>query len=228
MAIEAVKIPQNVYVEDRIIGPVTLKQLIIVGLGSGLSYIIYSMAAKAGNSSIPVIIVSCIPGIISAAFAFVKINDLSLFNIALLMIERFGKPMNRSWVPHPGISINIVTKTSKKDTVQVQEKQVATQHKLTELTRQLEEHHKQLSTLIASTRQAQASTESSLSGRGDSPESGQPVEVWTADPTTEESSSTPQSVDPSRISVSPLSPNSSVDSVRSQELDAYSHLFRKQ
>ena len=61
MAIEAVKIPQNIYVEDRIIGPVTLKQLIITGLGMGISYVLYATVTKAGVTNIPVLVACWIP-----------------------------------------------------------------------------------------------------------------------------------------------------------------------
>ena len=57
MPIEAVKIPQNVYVEDRIVGPITLRQLIITGIGAGIGYTFYALAAQAGLTSIPVMIV---------------------------------------------------------------------------------------------------------------------------------------------------------------------------
>ena len=54
MAIEPVKIPQNVYVEDRIIGPVTLKQLAMVGIGMGISYAIFASVNKNGTVGIPI------------------------------------------------------------------------------------------------------------------------------------------------------------------------------
>ena len=38
MPIEPVKIPQNVYIEDRIVGPLTLRQTLIMAIGGGFSY----------------------------------------------------------------------------------------------------------------------------------------------------------------------------------------------
>ena len=64
MPIEPVKIPQNVYVEDRIIGPITLRHLIICGLGGGISYALYSTAAKAGVMSMPLAVVLWSPALI--------------------------------------------------------------------------------------------------------------------------------------------------------------------
>jgi len=110
MPIEPIKIPQNVYIEDRIVGPLTLKQILIVALGNGISYAMYAMLAKnQGGVSVPVIALLWIPGAISVIFAFVKINDLSMFRLCLLLFERINKPVLRTWAPRRGIIINIRT-----------------------------------------------------------------------------------------------------------------------
>jgi len=108
MAIDPVKIPQNVYVEDRIIGPVTLRQLIIVLLTGGLSYAIWGAmkSANGGYVGVPGTIVAWIPCAIGAAFAFVKIQGISLMRFCLLMIEKTDKPAIRKWTPRRGVSIN--------------------------------------------------------------------------------------------------------------------------
>ena len=117
MAIEPVKIPQNVYVEDRIIGPITLKQIMIVMVSSGLSYTIWAIMRQSGADSGANTLLAWIPTVIGAAFAFVKINGISLFRIMLLLIERMDKPAKRVWTPRQGIYINITTikDPSKKD-----------------------------------------------------------------------------------------------------------------
>jgi hypothetical protein len=110
MSIDPIKIPQNVYIEDRIIGPLTLRQIIICVLGAGFSYVIYSMYSKMyGAVSIPMTIALWMPALIAAAFAFVRVNDLSLFRLCLLMIERLEKPTIRTWTPRRGLTINIKT-----------------------------------------------------------------------------------------------------------------------
>ena len=109
MPIEPVKIPQNVYIEDRIIGPLTLKQIIIVTVGCGFSYALWATASKAGIISLPLTVLVWIPGLLSFVFAFVKINDLSMLKLCLLMLERINKPSVRAWAPRRGITINIRT-----------------------------------------------------------------------------------------------------------------------
>ena len=106
MAIEPVKIPQNVQIEDRIIGTVTLRQLIITIMGCGISYALWSNLQKIfGSVGITATIIVWIPAVIFIAFAFVKVYDLSLFRIVLLTIERSVKPQTRTWAPRTGISM---------------------------------------------------------------------------------------------------------------------------
>lgn len=108
MPIEARKIPQNVYIEDRIIGPLTLRQIIIMALGGGFSYAIYASSVKAfGGIGIVATVIIWTPAVLCAAFALVKINDLSLMRMLLLTIERLLKAPIRTWAPRTGISINI-------------------------------------------------------------------------------------------------------------------------
>ncbi|MDD5026370.1 MAG: PrgI family protein [Candidatus Peribacteraceae bacterium] len=107
MPIEPVKIPQNVQVEDKIFGPVSLKQIILCMMGGGVSFVIWNTMKKMGITSIQSTIFAWTPLAITAAFAFVKIRGLSLLRIILLFIERSQKPISRSFAPRYGTSINI-------------------------------------------------------------------------------------------------------------------------
>ena len=110
MAIQPLKIPQNVYIEDRIVGPLTLKQVLIVAVGGGFSYVLWAMISKSvGGITLPLQVLVWIPGVLSIIFAFVKINDLSMMRLCLLMLERMNKPTTRTWSPRRGIMINIRT-----------------------------------------------------------------------------------------------------------------------
>ncbi|PIP65287.1 hypothetical protein COU77_02655 [Candidatus Peregrinibacteria bacterium CG10_big_fil_rev_8_21_14_0_10_49_16] len=132
MPIEAVKIPQNVYIEDRIIGPITLKQLILSVIGSGISYLLWTGFSKAYGDqgvSIPLIIISIIPAVIFMAFAFVKVNDLSLMRITLLSFERVVKPSIRIWTPRAGVPLSFTSITHVSKNTQ-QEKDIQKKGKL--------------------------------------------------------------------------------------------------
>ncbi|MDP6527810.1 MAG: PrgI family protein [Candidatus Pacebacteria bacterium] len=109
MPIEPIKIPQNVQVEDKLIGPITLKQVIICLVGGGTSFVIWNIFQKMGYVNIIFLVIALLPLIVSAAFAFVKVHGLSLLKIILLVIEKNQKPFKRSFGPRTGISINIKT-----------------------------------------------------------------------------------------------------------------------
>lgn len=124
MPIDPVKIPQNVYVEDRIIGPITLRQLMIVMGCAGVSYAIWAAMKSSGAVSAVQTGLAWTPTVIGTIFAFVKINGISLFKIILLTLERLDKPARRMWMPRQGIYVNIVTRPQgkKKTTTHAQEK----------------------------------------------------------------------------------------------------------
>lgn len=147
MPIEAVKIPQNVYVEDRIIGPITLKQLFITGIGAGISYALYATVTRAGYTNLAYVAVCWSPTLVAAAFAFMKINDLSLFNIILLSIENANKPNIRYWSPHPGLSINLITSSMAREVADAGAKAATNANKLAEITRQMEKRQEEMNRL---------------------------------------------------------------------------------
>ena len=159
MPIDPIKIPQNVHIEDRIIGPLTLRQILIVCIGCGFSYALYAMLTKAyGSVSIPITVIVWIPGAVSAVFAFVKFNDLSMLRLILLLTERMGKPGIRTWAPRRGIAINIRTFSTpekEENTEQITKKKGATEsiHELSAV----------LDKSLAATREQKAETPTPLS-----------------------------------------------------------------
>lgn len=144
MSLDPIKIPQNVYIEDRIVGPLTLRQIILVAVGTGFSYVLWATLSKSyGSLPLPVTALVWIPCLLSFAFAFVRINDISLMRIALLMIENIEKPPRRVYAPRQGLTINIRTFTGPVDEkAQKQELQKAIDQKaatpLEQITKQLD------------------------------------------------------------------------------------------
>lgn len=223
MAMEAVKIPQNVYVEDRIIGPVTLKQLMIIGVGAAFSYVLYASVTKTGAVSMPVTLMLWSPAFIAAAFAFLKINDLSLFNIILLWVEHMNKPVVRSWSPHPGISINIVTRPPKEEMKTGSQKQDITRQ-LSEITRQVERRQQELAN-ISITAQTVAATQPIDSVHQPASVETEPVAIHANEPT-KEAVAEPTPVRKDRIQVEGAVHGPSIDGL-SDDLTAYRHIFSK-
>ncbi len=222
MPIEAVKIPQNVYVEDHIIGPVSLRQLIITGVGAGISYMIFSAATKAGVSSIPVKVMCWIPALIAAMFAFLKINDLSLLRIILLVVEGMNKPRERVWSPSAGLSINLITRETVQKYDAAQEKVASTATHLSEMTHQLEIRRSKLDDIVAEEHAFDdiAAAQSSVSPAPAELHEADEVElpVTIAEPQSEVAS---LPVNKSRIGVSNLDPSRSIDTIVGGEIPAF-------
>lgn len=90
------KVPQDVQRADQIIGPLTWKQLIILGAGGAVCYAIYVSLAKKYHMEIwlpPVAIV----GGITAALAFLKIHGLTFERWLLAFMEYHLLPKKRIW-----------------------------------------------------------------------------------------------------------------------------------
>ena len=121
-----VKIPQNVRVEDKIIGPLSLKQIIIIAIGGGLSYVLFTMIQKS-MGTVPSVahLFIWIPAIITTAFAVVRVNDIPLTRYFLLILEGMSKPRVRVWQPRTGV-LTLPTRASitKKKKKNVEEKEV--------------------------------------------------------------------------------------------------------
>ncbi len=72
------QVPQFIEVEDKIFGPLTLKQFIYIAGGGGLSFLIYAFLDSFTLAIIPIMLVM----IIAFAFAFYRINNKSFVTIA--------------------------------------------------------------------------------------------------------------------------------------------------
>lgn len=118
------KVPQNVQREDTIIGPLTLKQLIIVGIGGGIAYATYIGLARTYFIEVWLPPVSIIT-IITILFAFVKVHDLPFHIYLASLIEYKILPRKRIWIQGTGTPfISMLEKLNQtKQTKQTEEKQ---------------------------------------------------------------------------------------------------------
>ena len=108
------KIPQNVRIEDKIVGPLTLKQLAIVGVGGGFTYALYTYLAK--RYYIEVWLPAILPStLLTLAFAFLKINGISFGPWLLYLIEFTINPHKRMFqMGAADHYTSLVAKTSEK------------------------------------------------------------------------------------------------------------------
>jgi len=97
------KVPQNIGIEDKIVGPLSLRQLIIIAVGAGASYVLFAILNKLYELNILEYIVIALPAVIAVAAALIKINDISFTKFILLTFEFSVKPKKRIW-DHRGIA----------------------------------------------------------------------------------------------------------------------------
>jgi len=133
------KVPQDVQREDTIIGPITLKQLAMLGGGGGVAYVIYVSLVKTYYWQVwlpPVVIVAAI----TVAFAFLKIHSLPFHKFLMNFIEYNLLPKQRIWIE--GIATPFISSLQdKKDKKkQITRKPKKKQKSLKELTNILDTH----------------------------------------------------------------------------------------
>lgn len=97
------KIPQNVGIEDKIVGPFSLRQLIILAIGGGISYVLFAITSRLYELNILEYILIVLPALFSLAIAMLKIHNVTFGKYILLMLEFAIKPKKRMW-DHRGIS----------------------------------------------------------------------------------------------------------------------------
>jgi hypothetical protein len=86
------QIPQFIETEDKIIGPLTVKQFLFVAAGAGLSFVLYFMLAPAFW-----IMAVAVIGTLALALAFVKINGQPLPRILLSALFFMSRPRLYLW-----------------------------------------------------------------------------------------------------------------------------------
>lgn len=118
------KIPQNVQIEDKIVGPLTLKQLIIAGAGGGVDYFIYVSLAKTHGAMVWLPPVAFF-GILTASIAFVRLKGVSFTQYVLLTLEFYLKQRHRFWMQGGGEVFQSITvpKIKSKEQLEYERKQ---------------------------------------------------------------------------------------------------------
>jgi hypothetical protein len=93
---ETFKIPVDVQIEDKIVGPLTFRHLLIVGVGGGLAYAVYTALVQRYYWPIwlpPTALIS----LLTLAFAFLNIFNMTFFQFLLALIEFNLLPKKRIW-----------------------------------------------------------------------------------------------------------------------------------
>jgi hypothetical protein len=116
------KVPQDVQRADQILWFITLRQLILILIGGGISYGLFTVFSKKYVLGTFEVILLCIPAAIAISFAFVKIKGIPLFKFILLLVETsvFRAP-RRYWQTNSNILVSMTTgfRMKKKSTKEV-------------------------------------------------------------------------------------------------------------
>lgn len=87
-------VPSDVDIEDKIIGPFTLKQFIYLVIGAMAVFIIYTLFK---NNILLVVVLSLPVVIIVLAFVFFKFNEQPFEQFLAAFIAFYSKPTKRLW-----------------------------------------------------------------------------------------------------------------------------------
>jgi hypothetical protein len=94
------QVPQFIETEDKIVGPLTLKQFIIVGVGVGLSGMLYFVLQTWLWIILSVFLVGG-----AGAMAFVKIQGRPLLRVIMSAFNFYWSPQTYVWQPeHPRLA----------------------------------------------------------------------------------------------------------------------------
>ncbi|PIT97425.1 hypothetical protein COT77_01575 [Candidatus Berkelbacteria bacterium CG10_big_fil_rev_8_21_14_0_10_41_12] len=92
------KVPQNIDLEDKIVGPFTMKQFVYLLIGGFIIYGFYSFLSKNYDNFTAVFLLVAIPvGLICFAFVFVKVNDRPFEVFVKNIIKFLTSPKQRIW-----------------------------------------------------------------------------------------------------------------------------------
>jgi hypothetical protein len=111
------KIPQNVGIEDKIVGPFSLRQLIILAIGVGISYTIFAIASRIYELSAVEYFVIALPALFALMLAVIKVHNVTFGRYLLLLAEFAIKPKKRMW-DHRGIAYIVDPDLTDKSTSQ--------------------------------------------------------------------------------------------------------------
>lgn len=107
------KVPQNIDMQDRIIGPLTLSQFFYLLFGGLIIYILFSKLVLTGFSFLFWILAIPI-GVFSFCMAFIKIQDRPFPVFFMAMVKYVSQPRARVWQHYTPVQPTQPIKVAKK------------------------------------------------------------------------------------------------------------------
>lgn len=148
------KVPQNIDLQDKIVGPFTLIQFVYLLIGGSLIYIIITAL---GVNIFSVLVASPI-GFLTIALTFVKVQDQPFLKFILDIVQYLTRPKRRVWKKTGLQPELIITQTKKKETKIIDRKKV-TKSELEKLAGELDTKGNQPKPEILATKPEEAQTQ---------------------------------------------------------------------
>lgn len=105
------KVPQNIDLEDKIVGPLTLNQFITLVIGG---VIVYVTLTQFGLASIGFIFIGVPVGLFTLAWTFLKINDQPFGAFFLSLIRFITHPKTFVWGKNANAPHGVIVKPAPK------------------------------------------------------------------------------------------------------------------
>lgn len=97
------KVPNDVQRADQILPFVTAKQLVILLIGFGISYALFTTLSKTNDLDELTLTLVWSPCAIAVLFAYFKVKGLTMTQIIFLVLEQIIRnPRHRHWVQNAG------------------------------------------------------------------------------------------------------------------------------
>ena len=128
------KIPQNIDMQDRIIGPLTMIQFVYAVVGGGLCYSIY-MSIPAPFSYALVTPAA----ILTLAIVFLKINERPFLSFLLSVVQFYTVPRERIWHHIDNTNLEIEVYKPKVVAKPVVQAKVLTREEIADLARKMDQ-----------------------------------------------------------------------------------------
>lgn len=130
------KVPQNIDMPDRIVGPLTMIQFIYAVIGGGFCYVI----SKSMPSPYSYMVIAPI-ALFVICLDFVKINGRPFLDFFISAIEFLSAPKKRVWHQGSGSDLSIEIYKVEKDKTITPIKQISSKE-IADYARQVDEGHK--------------------------------------------------------------------------------------
>lgn len=105
------KVPQKIDLEDKIIGPLTLKQFIYLLAGAMLDYMIFSAAGSSLWAWLIIFLIS----LLALAFAFIQIEEQPFSYLVMNLFSYLLRPKMRLWDKRSRVTKAVEFKNKKEE-----------------------------------------------------------------------------------------------------------------